>query len=57
MSAREEITITFVGSRSFKQKLVNKIYELLNKDDLLEAATKPGCGFTFTSTIEPEDEE
>lgn len=54
---REEIKIIFVGSKKFKQGLVDKIYELLYSDEFLEDATKPGCGFNFTSSIEPSEME
>lgn len=52
---REVITISFVGNPKFKQFLVDKIYELLTDEDLFEKASKPGCGFTFQSSIEPSD--
>jgi hypothetical protein len=53
---REEIKITFVGTKKFKQLLVNKVYELLMEENFLSEATKPGCGLTFTSSMEPDEE-
>lgn len=52
---REEITIKFKGTKKFKQTLVDRIYELLMEDDLIDQAAKPGCGFTFNSTIAPSE--
>jgi hypothetical protein len=54
---RETITISFVGSKKFKQLLVNKIFELLNSEDVFEEVAKPGCGFTFNSSLAPTDSE
>ena len=52
---RETITISFVGSAKFKQLLVNKIHELLNSEDIFEEVAKPGCGFTFESSVRPSE--
>jgi len=52
---REIITISFVGSKKFKQFLVDKIHDLLTSEDVFDEVGKPGCGFTFESTIEPRD--
>ncbi len=54
---RETMTISFVGSKKFKQFLVDKIHELLTSEDLFEEVGKPGCGFTFESTIEPSEDQ
>ena len=53
---RETITISFVGSNKFKQFLVDKVHELLTSEDVFEKVGKPGCGFTFESTIEPSEQ-
>jgi ribosomal protein S2 len=53
---REEIKITFVGTKKFKQGLVDKICELLQSEEFMEDAAKPGCGLTFTSTLEPSED-
>lgn len=58
MSAKskvETITIEFVGSKKFKQALVDRIYEVLMDDDFIAESTKPGCGFDFNSTVVPTD--
>ena len=52
----DEITITFTGPERFRQELVDAIYELLTKDDFIENSTRPGCGFTFNSSLPPSDE-
>jgi hypothetical protein len=53
---REIITISFVGSKKFKQFLVDKIHELLTSEDVFDEVGKPGCGFTFESSVEPSEE-
>lgn len=53
---RELITISFVGTKKFKQFLVDKIHELLTSEDVFDKVGKPGCGFTFNSLIEPSEE-
>lgn len=53
---REIITISFVGSKKFKQFLVDKVRELLTSEDVFDEVGKPGCGFTFESSIEPSEE-
>lgn len=50
---RETITISFVGSKRFKQLMVDRIHELLTSEEFADGVAKPGCGFTFESTIEP----
>lgn len=52
---RETITISFVGTKKFKQFLVDNIHELLSREDVFEEVGKPDCGFTFESTIEPSE--
>jgi len=52
---REEITITFVGSKKFKQQVVDLVYDALMEDDIQFA--KNGDGLTFTSSIEPKGSE
>jgi hypothetical protein len=53
---RETITISFTGSMKFKQFLVDRIHELLTSEDVFEEVAKPGCGFTFESSLEPTEE-
>lgn len=53
---RETITISFVGTKKFKQFLVDKIHELLTSEYVFDEVVKPGCGFTFQSSIEPSEE-
>lgn len=53
----EIIIISFCGTKKFNQFLVDKINELLNSDDVFDEAAKPGCEFTFESTIEPSEED
>ena len=53
---KEKITISFVGTKKFNQKLVDRIYELLMSEDFLEGYARPGCSLTFNSTIEPSEE-
>lgn len=52
----EEITIKFIGSKKFKQELVDKVYEILIDEDFQVNATRNGCGFTFTTSFPPSDE-
>lgn len=52
----DEITIKFVGSNKFKQELVDKIYNVLIDDEFQVKATRPGCGFTFNTSLPPSDE-
>ena len=54
---REYIGISFIGNKKFKQLIVNAIYDLLNSEDLADAVAKPGCGFSFHSSMEPSDDE
>lgn len=51
----ETITIEFVGSKKFKQALVDRIYEILMDDDFIIESTAPGCGFDFSSSVEPTE--
>jgi hypothetical protein len=53
---RETITISFVGSKKFKQLLVDKIHDLLTSEDIFEEVAKPGCGFTFETSVRPSEE-
>jgi len=58
MSApHDTITIVFTGNKKFRQALVDRIYETLMEDDFLAKSTKPGCGYTFDSTIVPTEEK
>lgn len=49
------ITITAKGTLKFKQELVDKIYELLMEEDFTMAASKPGNGLTFQSSLPPSE--
>ena len=52
----DTITITIRGPKKFRQAFIDRIYESLLEDDFLAESTKPGCGYSLTSTIEPSDE-
>ena len=53
----ESITIIFQGNKKFRQALVDRIYKVLMDDEFMADSAKPGCGYTFNSTIEPSDIE
>jgi hypothetical protein len=52
----DTITIVVRGPKRFRQKLMNKLYEMLMEEDFLMESTKPGCSYSLTSSIEPSDE-
>lgn len=52
----DEITIQFMGPKQFRQELVDAIYKILIEDEMQFLFSKPGCGFTFTSSFPPSDE-
>ena len=52
----DEITIQFMGPKRFRQELVDAIYKILADDEVQFNFSKPGCGFTFNSTLPPSDE-
>lgn len=53
----EEIVIRFKGPKALRQELVDAIYKVMAEDEVQFKFSKPGCGFTFTSTLPPSDEE
>jgi len=52
----DEITIQFMGPKQFRQELVDAIYKILVDDEIQFIFSKPGCGFTFNSSLPPSDE-
>jgi hypothetical protein len=52
----DTIEIVIRGPKKFRQAFINLIYETLTAEEFLEESTKPGCGYTLTSSIEPSDE-
>lgn len=52
----DEITIRLRGTKQFRQYYVDKIYELLNSDDMDEELNQDGNGIDFSSSLEPSDE-
>jgi hypothetical protein len=52
----DEITIQFMGPKQFRQELVDAIYKILIEDDMQFMFSKPGCGFTFNSSLPPSDD-
>ncbi len=52
----DEITIQFMGPKRFRQELVDAIYKILIDDEVQFSFSKPGCGFTFNSSLPPSDE-
>lgn len=50
----DEITIKMVGSKKFKQGIVDRIFEFLMSDEV--QSPKPGDGLNFETTIAPSDE-
>lgn len=56
MKKTDEITIKITGDKKFRQMIMDKIYETLMEEDLLEESTKPGNGYNLESTISPSDE-
>jgi len=52
---REIMTISFVGTKKFKQFLVDKVHELLTSEYVFDEVGQPGCGFTFESSVEPSE--
>lgn len=52
----DEILILFKGPKQFRQELVDAIYKVLVDDEIQFLFSKPGCGFTFNSTLPPSDE-
>ncbi len=52
----DEILIHFKGPKRFRQELVDAIYKILVDDEVQFNFSKPGCGFTFNSSLPPSDE-
>jgi hypothetical protein len=55
-SKEDTISIVIHGPKKFRQSFIDRIYETLMKEDFLEESTRPGCGYSLTSTIDPSDE-
>lgn len=53
---KDTITILISGPKKFRQALVDRIYEVLMEDDFLIESSKPGCGYTLSSSIPPSDD-
>jgi hypothetical protein len=51
----DKITITLRGPKRFRQAFIDRIFDTLMEEDFLEASTRPGCGYTLESTIEPSE--
>ena len=49
----EKIVIWFSGSKKFKQFLVDRIYELLQDEDVFEDVARKGCEFRLETSIKP----
>ena len=52
----DTITIKITGTKKFRQKIMDLIYEALMNEDLQFEATKQQNGFTLESSISPSDE-
>jgi hypothetical protein len=51
----DQINIKIKGPKRFRQAFIDRIYDMLMEEDFLEASTRPGCGYTLESTIEPSE--
>lgn len=52
----DKITITIVGTKKFKQRIIDLVYQALMDEDLQFQGTKPGNGFNLDSSIPPSEE-
>ena len=53
---RDTITITIQGPKKIRQEVVDRVFETVMEDDLLEKIKTPIAGLTFSSTLTPSDE-
>jgi hypothetical protein len=51
----DTITIRVTGTKKFRQKIIDVIYEALIEDEVQFEGTKPGNGFDLDSTIVPSE--
>jgi hypothetical protein len=51
----DTITIKMVGTKKFRQKIIDLIYAALMDEHLQFDGTKPGNGFDLDSTIAPSE--
>lgn len=53
----DEITIKITGTKKFRQRIIDVIYDALMDDDLQYEGTQHGNGFDMNSTIAPSEEK
>lgn len=56
MKKVDTITIQVTGSKKFRQKIMDLIYEALMDEDLQFEASKIGNGINLESTLEPSED-
>jgi len=53
---KDTITIVIQGPKKIRQEVVDKVYQAVMDEDLLEKFSSPIAGMTFTSSLRPSDE-